>query len=309
MGPGYLMKALFYNTNGLVMKAFTPSSCSQPGYLNLRIQASSVHPADLLSIHNRYPHSSAIAGNDAVAIDTATGRQVIIIRSDFGGMWCKEQSVREDDVYIVEPELPIEQAAQLRVNPGTAYQLLQRYGHCNLLISAANSQVGRHLFQLHSGLGFKSNLIGLVRKDNRLEEMRKSFPNHRFYLDHDRDCWQSAVKEWKTAAVGLDCVGGSIAADMLHSLPSGSTLCSYGALSGEPLKIGVKPLIFESKRVEGFWMSQWCREQESSVIRKMMDELCELVRNGKLELAALDRIAFEDITDGSELTSKSLIVM
>lgn len=286
-----------------------------PRQCRVKILASAVHPADLLSIRNHYPHTSTIAGNDAVGVvigDNGVykeGQQVVVVQSDIGGVWTEEQNIDNDHLYVVDPPLPMKMAAGIRVNPGTAYQLLERYGNGNLLLSAANSQVGRYLLQLHKLQKYDSEIVGLVRSPERLLQMQRSFPHHHFYLQHNIDEWTERIKTWNKPAAALDCVGGDLATQMLTALPPKSTLCSYGALSGNPMQASVGRLVFEGKRVEGFWVSQWFREADTPVIRDMMERVCEFVRGGQLLLAPLEEVKFDDIVDGTELSSESLIVM
>jgi NADPH:quinone reductase-like Zn-dependent oxidoreductase len=97
---------------------------------------------------------------------------------------------------------------------------------------------------------------------------------------------------------------------MLKALPNHSTLCSYGAMSGKKMELGVGELVFGGKRVEGFWVSEWFRQASTPDVCEMMDTICGLHRSGKLlSHIPLNTVQFDDITDGSELDSRTLIVM
>jgi NADPH:quinone reductase-like Zn-dependent oxidoreductase len=56
------------------------------------------------------------------------------------------------------------------------------------------------------------------------------------------------------ASIGLDAVAGEMSARVLRAQPCGSRLLVYGALSLEASQIDPASLIFEGKRVEGFWL-------------------------------------------------------
>ena len=48
---------------------------------------------------------------------------------------------------------------------------------------------------------------------------------------------------------------------VLRAQPRGSRLLVYGALSLEASQIDPASLIFEGKRVEGFWLTAWLRQR------------------------------------------------
>lgn len=52
-----------------------------------------------------------------------------------------------------------------------------------------------------------------------------------------------------------------MSARILRAQPAGGRLLVYGALSQEASRIDPGSLIFEGKRVEGFWLSAWLRDK------------------------------------------------
>jgi len=63
------------------------------------------------------------------------------------------------------------------------------------------------------------------------------------------------------ASIGFDAVAGEMSARVLRAQPRGSRLLVYGALSLEANRIDPASLIFEGKRVEGFWLTAWLRQR------------------------------------------------
>jgi NADPH2:quinone reductase len=63
------------------------------------------------------------------------------------------------------------------------------------------------------------------------------------------------------ASIGFDAVAGEMSARVLRAQPRGSRLLVYGALSLEASQIDPASLIFEGKRVEGFWLTAWLRQR------------------------------------------------
>lgn len=61
--------------------------------------------------------------------------------------------------------------------------------------------------------------------------------------------------------IGFDAVAGEMSARVLRAQPPGSRLLVYGALSLGASQVDPGSLIFEGKRLEGFWVSAWLRRR------------------------------------------------
>lgn len=61
--------------------------------------------------------------------------------------------------------------------------------------------------------------------------------------------------------LALDAVAGPMTGLLLQAMPRGSRVIVYGGLSGEGCLIDPRSLIFEDKRVEGFWLSDWVKNR------------------------------------------------
>jgi NADPH:quinone reductase-like Zn-dependent oxidoreductase len=63
------------------------------------------------------------------------------------------------------------------------------------------------------------------------------------------------------ASIGFDAVAGEMSARVLRAQPQGSRLLVYGALSLQASQADPASLIFERKRLEGFWLTAWLRSR------------------------------------------------
>ena len=295
--------ALFYNSTakgGLTKQAYTPQLNAVKNVL-VRVTKSMCHPADRLAVMNKYPKTSPIAGNDGLGVVIAchpslpdhrdlVGKPVIMKRSDIGGVWAEEQVFARRDLYKLSMVNEM-----WRVNPATAYLLLQMAEGRNVLLSAGTSQVAHFIFQLAKQFQI-GEIVALVRDKAKTPQIAGSVSFYEY-----ADTWQRVVKGW-TNGIGFDCVGGSIAADMISALPSRSKLVSYGAISGEPLYIPTRSLVFEGKRVEGFWVSEWFRTVDDARVDSLLMNLERLFADGTLTIpSGMAEVKYGDINDGSEL--------
>jgi len=63
------------------------------------------------------------------------------------------------------------------------------------------------------------------------------------------------------ATISFDAVAGELSARVLRAQPKGSRMIVYGALSLAAVQADPGSLVFEGKRIEGFWLSAWLAKQ------------------------------------------------
>jgi NADPH:quinone reductase-like Zn-dependent oxidoreductase len=80
----------------------------------------------------------------------------------------------------------------------------------------------------------------------------------------------------------VDAVGGETASALVRSLGLGGRLLLYGTLSGEPVSFDPRVLMVNRARVEGFWLSNWSREQRPLTMLRLFRQLNRLIGEGVL---------------------------
>jgi len=59
--------------------------------------------------------------------------------------------------------------------------------------------------------------------------------------------------------LAFDAVGGDLTSRVTAAMPARSKVIIYGALGAEACQMRAFDLIFEDKKMEGFWLSQWIK--------------------------------------------------
>ena len=90
--------------------------------------------------------------------------------------------------------------------------------------------------------------------------------------------------------LALNCVGGPTTTAMAKLLSRDGTLVTYGGMSMQPVSLPSSLFIFRNITSAGFWMTTWYRGCTSEQRRSMTDELCTLMRDGKLREPAVEII-------------------
>jgi NADPH:quinone reductase len=80
----------------------------------------------------------------------------------------------------------------------------------------------------------------------------------------------------------LDAVGGAAGSEVVHNLGRGGRLIVYGTLAEEPLTFDARTLMVGQKRVEGFWLSEWVRDQKPWTMLWLFRQIGKLIRAGVL---------------------------
>jgi NADPH:quinone reductase-like Zn-dependent oxidoreductase len=126
--------------------------------------------------------------------------------------------------------------------------------------TAAASALGKMVVRLATR--FSLPLINVVRRPEQVELLRQAGAEH--VLDSSAAGFDEQLHSLchkLGATIGFDAVAGEMSARVLRAQPHGARLLVYGALSLAACQIDPASLIFEGKRLEGFWLSAWLRNK------------------------------------------------
>lgn len=184
-------------------------------------------------------------------------------RSIVGGTWAEYLVTPAHACVPLRKEVDTEQGATMLVNPLTAWALVdeaRREGHSAIVQTAAASALGRMVVRLAAKAGIQ--VINIVRRTEQADLLRAMGAEHVMNSsDAEFDAKLRELCKQLNASLGLDAVAGEMTARVLRAQPKGSRMLVYGALSLSPSQIDPGSLVFEGKRVEGFWLSQWLRHK------------------------------------------------
>jgi len=245
------------------------------GQVLIRIAAAPVNPSDLAFIHGLYGFRKvlpAIPGFEASGMVVAAGgglmarlllgRRVACAAADpsiAGGTWAQYLVTDANLCVPLGKHVDMEQGATLLINPVTAWGLLEqarRGGHRAVVQTAAAVALGRMIIKL--ARRFSIETINIVRRTEQVELLRKLGAEH--VVDINEPGFDIKLRDLcriLSADIGFDAVAGKMSSRIIRAMPEGGRLLVYGGLSLQPSRVDASSLIFESKRVEGFWLSSW----------------------------------------------------
>jgi NADPH:quinone reductase len=249
------------------------------GQVLIRVAASPINPSDLMFIRGLYgfqkplPAIPGFEGSGTVVEVGAgvmprflSGKRVACAAADAkiaGGMWADYLVTSAHLCVPLIKQVDMEQGATMLVNPLTAWALMDeaRRGHHRAVVqTAAASALGRMIVRL--GQRFHIPTINIVRRAEQAELLRGL--GAEYVLDSSVPAFDNELRELCRklgATIGFDAVAGEMSGRVLQAQPRDSRLIVYGALSLKAHQIDPSSLIFEGKRVEGFWLSSWLRKR------------------------------------------------
>lgn len=267
------------------------------GEVLVKVHASPVNPSDLAFLQGLYgfkkplPAIPGFEGSGTVVESGAgmmprflKGRRVACAAADAnvaGGMWAEYLVTAAQFCMPLRKNIDLEQGAALLVNPITAWALMEearKGNHRAVVQTAAASALGRMIVRL--GRKFSLPVINVVRRAEQVELLRREGAEHVVnssdagFPDQLRDLCHKLG-----ATIGFDAVAGEMSAIVLRAQPRGARLLVYGGLSFQPCQADPGSLIFESKRLEGFWLSGWLRTKNLLGQLRLAKQIQELLGN------------------------------
>lgn len=278
-----------------------------PGDARVRLLAAPINPADLNVIEGKYPVRPAlpgVPGVEGVGVVEEVGGEVAglypgerVLWPHGIGTWREAGVMNAATLRVVPPEIPVLQAAMLKINPPTALRMMRDFATLGagdwLLQNAANSGVGRAVIQIAAATGLRT--INLVRRRELIEELRLIGADAVLLDDGDLRDEIAAVTKGADLQLALNAVGGESAIRMANALATGGTVVTYGAMGRQPLRIPNGLLIFKDLRWRGFWISQWYRGATPEAEAAMFAELFDLAQRGILHTPVERIYSLEEI--------------
>jgi NADPH:quinone reductase-like Zn-dependent oxidoreductase len=294
------MKAVVFDTFGDPEKVLqvrdVPAPVPKQGEVRVRMLASPINPSDLMYVRGQYgkrPSLPARAGFEGVGIvEEGSGilawrvkGKRVAVPSSAGGTWAEQVVIPARQAVPVPASLTDEQAATFFVNPASAVAMtryvLRIPPGAWLLQTAAGSALGRMVIRLGQLHSFRT--LNVVRRREQAEELLRLGASAAVStIDENLAERVRTLTDGAGVPFAIDAVGGETGTQALQCLGHGGRLLLYGTLAGEPIQIDPRVLIVGQKRVEGFWLSEWVRDQSVLTLLSLFKRISTLMQAGTL---------------------------
>jgi NADPH:quinone reductase-like Zn-dependent oxidoreductase len=287
-------KALFLKDyEGKVESFYTaekPMPIVKDGEVLIKMHYSVINPSDLMFVRGLYgikkklPKAGGFEGSGVVVakgagVNLQIGTRVACVSTSEDGTWAEYVITNESSCLPLLDSVSMEEGSMLFVNPLTCYAMVDeviRYGSSAFVQTAAASALGKMAIRLAK----KKNLqvINIVRKEEQVEALKKEGAEWILNSESpnfDKEFYKISKKT--NANFLLDAVGGEIASKLFLLLPNKSKILSYGNLSEKNFEVSPGLLIFQDKKIEGFWLTYWLMKMNREELLRHSEEVQKLL--------------------------------
>ena len=308
------MKSIIFEQPGKPAEILKPTDVAMPepgpNEVRIKVKAAPINPSDIMFVQNLYgirPQLPSGAGFEGMGVIDAVGEGVQMetgTRVSFTGVgtWSEYAIASHRTVIPVPDAIPDEMAAQLFVNPFTAYAMVQEANVPEggwLMLTAAGSAYGKMVIQICKMRGI--NTIGTVRRDDINDELRELGLTE--IINTETENMAARVKQITDGtgvACVLDAVGGHTATQALTCLAKGGTMLIFGLLSLQDPEINAGLLIFRELTVKGFWLTDWMRRVDAETRQDVAKNVIGLLASGNFQLPVEATYSLDQIAEAVE---------
>lgn len=276
------MKALLFNEKGPAEVVLQYAEIGEPHLLprtiKVKMLASAINPADFMFIEKQYrlqPQYPQIAGFEGTGIIADNGgdenfpkNSLVAFRHQ--NAWAEFVVVPKTKIVLLPQDFPVEKAAQLSLNPLTAWALLEEVNAKPkewILLSAGNSAVSKLVIQFAKNRNVRT--IPIVRDKSQIDELLSLGASAVLVSTDDsiKQQIKAIIGDNKIAAF-LDAVGGNLASEIIKIISPGSTILHYGLLSEQNISYHSSDVIFKNLLMKGFGIDAWLLFKSDAEIKE-----------------------------------------
>lgn len=253
----------------------------------VKMEYTTLNPSDYYTIMGRYPSSTSptIVGLEGSGIVTQAGSDAyaqsllntkVAVRGP--GTWSEYIVVPSDEVFPLLDSTPLDQAANLIVNPMTValfMEIIKNGGHKVVIQNAAASALGKMLIRWSKIEGI--HLVNLVRRSEQVDVLTSLGTD--LVINTSEENWKTKanelIKKLGGATIGFDAIAGNATNELLELLEPGSTAYTYGRLSGEDCRTSPAQIMMFGKTLKGLWLMPYLNKKT----REERVEVGNLVQN------------------------------
>lgn len=295
---------------GAVCKNVPQETAPLPAtHLRVALAARPINPSDLIPITGAYRSRLMppfVPGFEGVGRVTQTGAGSTgfaigdrVLPLGKNGTWASEIIADPDWCVRVPDEFPDEIAAQLYINPATAWWIMTRELDLNpgdsIVVNACGSAISRIFLDIARAQNLR--FVAIVRGPERTEEWRVLGADT--VLDRDRDDIAASLRDLVRShalRAGLDAIGGEDGKALALGLPSGATFVHYGLLSGVPLSGDLQMQVAKGVGIKLFWLRNIVHAMDPEDRRQMFDDLFRFVADHSVDLPVEARYELSQIS-------------
>jgi len=213
--------------------------------------------------------------------------------------WTQRRRVKGEDVIAIPKNIPIRQAAMLRINPPTAQLLLSDVTALQpgdwVIQNVANSAVGRLIIRLGRARGLRT--VNVVRRESLFAELHAIGADICIVDGPDLAARVAQAVGGAPVKLGIDAVCGEALARIASCVADGGAVVTYGAMSGGQPAIDRGDLMFRGITLSGFMLGRFLGRRSLGEIQAIFADLAGQMQDGKLDAPVAAVYPIEQIAE------------
>jgi len=279
-----------------------------PGEVVFDVLAFPINPADIGFCTGTYrlrPPLPATPGAECVGRVAAVGAGVAHVQPGDHVInlqrenWTQRRRVKGEDVIAIPKNIPIRQAAMLRINPPTAQLLLSDVTALQpgdwVIQNVANSAVGRLIIRLGRARGLRT--VNVVRRESLFAELHAIGADICIVDGPDLAARVAQAVGGAPVKLGIDAVCGEALARIASCVADGGAVVTYGAMSGGQPAIDRGDLMFRGITLSGFMLGRFLGRRSLGQIQAIFADLAGQMQDGKLDAPVAAVYPIEQIAE------------
>ncbi|MCC6533573.1 MAG: NADPH:quinone oxidoreductase family protein [Burkholderiales bacterium] len=279
------------------VEEFAPPSVGDT-QVAVEVHAAGVNYPDLLVMAGKYqilPPRPFIAGKECAGIVIAAGKSVttckpgdrVLAWMEYGA-FAEQALAEQDNCFVIPQEMPFTEAACFGLVYQTAHFALVARANVKpgeiVLVTGATGGVGLAAVQLAKAFG--ATVVAAVSTKEKAAIAREQGADH--VIDVSVPNLRDGLREQLRAVTGgrgadvvIEQVGGDVFDASLRALAWSARLVVVGFAGGRIAEVKTNYLLVKNIAVMGLQISDY-RDQHPALMRRVMNELFELYRQGKV---------------------------
>ncbi|MFY7829189.1 MAG: zinc-dependent alcohol dehydrogenase family protein [Flectobacillus sp.] len=302
------MKALIFNQKGATDQILEYSEVvlnnRSSNEVTVKLLASPINPADFMFIEKSYriePVFPQIAGFEGAGLIIDNGGDEnypidALVAFRHKNVWAEFVNVPKDKIIMLPQHMPIEKAAQLSLNPITAWALLElseaKKGEW-IILSAANSALCKLIIQFAKSRSIKT--LAIIRNEHEANAVLELGATE-FIIDktNNFENKMTALTNGETIAAFLDAVGGELATKVINVISKNGRIIHYGLFSEDLVSYHNSSIIFRNLHIMGFGIDAWLESKTKEELQIIWDSIIDALNNSDFKMEVISKHSLED---------------
>ena len=306
---------------GLVLKTFNEDLAVEDlevprpvkGEILVKIDSAPINPSDWAFLRGLYASPKklpVVAGFEGSGIVMATGndffsrrllgKKVALFAPNTGnGTWAEYTLTQAATAIPLKKDLSLEQGSMLLVNPLSVIAMIS-ISKKKRIKAIANTAGASALGQLLNKMCRQNGLqcVNVVRRPEQVELLKKN--GAQFILDSSSPNFNTEMRDLfkqLNVEIAFDALSGAMVSQLLAALPKDGEVMVYGALSEEEMKVPHGRFIFEGKKISGFWLSHWIKQQSMFTLLQAFNKVQKFLSR-EHEIQIKGRMSLTEVNEG-----------